>query len=78
MADDPKNTIKVELVHNWRRAWTWFSMQAMAAAGLLLTVWATIPEDLKAVLPPVWTKGIAIGLIVLGIAGRLVKQKDKP
>ena len=62
------------LVDGWRQAWRWFSMQAMAAAGLLLTVWATIPEDLKAVMPPAWTKGIAIALIVLGLAGRIVKQ----
>ena len=63
------------LVDDWRRAWTWLSVQTMAIASAALLAWAAFPDDLKAVLPPRIVQVAAGVLLVLGIAGRVVNQK---
>jgi len=64
----------MKLIHNWRRAWRMLSVQMMAAAAALQAAWETNPEAVKAVLPPSWVPYITVGLLVLGIAGRVVQQ----
>lgn len=64
----------MKLVDDWRKAWTWFSVQAMTVAGAIEAAWAAFPADLKAVLPDRWVHAVAAGLLVLGIVGRVVKQ----
>jgi hypothetical protein len=78
MADDPKNTIKVELVHNWRFAWRFFSMQAMAINTAFLATWAVLPDDIKSALPSWLVPVAAVFLLVVGMAGRIIKQPEKP
>jgi hypothetical protein len=63
-----------KLIEDWRQAWRWFSMQAMAAAGTVQLAWVSLPDDLRRSIPPAWVTGITVALLVAGIAGRLVKQ----
>lgn len=68
---------KMRLVKDWRKAWTWFSVQSMAVSTTLLGAWAAVPEDLKGGIPPRIVTGVAAGVLLLGIAGRLVQQGKK-
>lgn len=64
----------MKLIPEARRAWRMFSVQAQALALALLGTWQTIPDDLKAKLPPSLVYWVAMGLMVLGIVGRLIHQ----
>lgn len=66
----------MRLVRNARRAWTWFSMQAMVLAGALQGGWQALPADLKATIPDHVVTGLTIAILVAGIVGRLVDQDD--
>ena len=66
----------MRLVRNARRAWTWFSMQAMILAGALQGGWQALPADLKAAIPDHVVTGLTIAILVAGIVGRLVDQDD--
>ena len=68
---------KPNLVPNWKRAWRWFSVQAMVLSTALLSTWALLPADLKAKLPEDVGLYAAIATLVLGVAGRLVDQGPK-
>lgn len=76
---------KLELIegwHKWYRLWSirlglvgtaitaWF----LAAPDAALSVWAIMPEDVKAVFPPDFVKYFGVGLLVLGTFARMVKQ----
>lgn len=37
----------MKLVDDWKSAWRWFSMHALVLAGVIPTVWAELPPDLK-------------------------------
>ncbi len=63
------------LIEEWRGAWRWFSLQAMALTAALQAGWAALPDDLKSHVPERLVTAISIGLLLLGIAGRLVKQE---
>lgn len=66
----------MKLIEDWKDAWRWFSVQAMAAAGALQVVWIGMPDDLKASIGPQWVQGITFALLLLGVFGRLVKQGE--
>lgn len=68
---------KLKLVEDWRNAWKWFSVQAMGFSVVLLGAWEVLPGDLKATLPEDLVRLLAIGLLTMGIAGRVVDQKPK-
>jgi hypothetical protein len=63
------------LVREWRRAWRWFSVQAMALTLALQGAWAAMPDDLKAHIPAALVTATSVALLLLGIAGRLVRQR---
>lgn len=65
----------MKIIPQWRRAWRMFSVQAMAAAGVLQVAWETHPEAIKAVVPASWVPWITVCVLLFGIAGRLVAQK---
>jgi len=65
------------LVDEWKTAWRWFSVQSMAISVVLLGAWQALPDELRAALPRSLPHWLAIALLALGIAGRLVKQKGK-
>lgn len=68
----------MKLVDNAKQAWRWFSVQSMVLAGAIQGAWIFVPDDLRSTIPPQWLQGITIALMVMGVAGRLVKQKDTP
>jgi hypothetical protein len=65
------------LVAEWKTAWRWFSVQSMAASAVVLGAWDSVPDELRHALPRWLPHGVAIALLVLGVAGRLVKQKGQ-
>lgn len=67
----------MKLVDDWKAAWRWFSVQAMTLAGALQGTWVLLPEDLRTSVPQGWVCGLTVGLLVLGVAGRLVKQEAR-
>jgi hypothetical protein len=62
-------------VEDAKKAWRWFSVQAMALALAIQGAWEMVPDDMKAGIPPKLVTAVTVGLLLLGIAGRLVKQK---
>jgi hypothetical protein len=63
------------LVENWRGAWRWFSLQAMALVAAIQGGWAALPDDLKQRFPARAVTALTLALLLLGIGGRLVKQR---
>ena len=67
----------MRLVENWKQCWKWFSIHALLIAGVLPTVWATLPPDLKAYIPPSIMGLITAVVAVSGVVGRLTDQSKK-
>lgn len=65
---------KPTLVENAGSAWRWISVQAMALAGAVQAAWLSVPDSLRSSIPSEWVQYLTLGLVVLGIVGRLVKQ----
>ena len=68
----------MKFVDNAKSAWKWFSIQSMILAGAMQGAWVFVPDDLRASMPHGLVQGLTIGLLALGVAGRLVKQEPKP
>jgi hypothetical protein len=69
----------MRLIDNVRDAWRFFSMQAMAAALTLHGLWMTLPDDLRASVPPSLVQWITLVILALGMVGRTIKQTpDEP
>ena len=66
----------MKLIENAKNWYKMFSIQAQLAAGSILGSWSLIPEDLKQNLPQNVVIGVAVGLLVLGVIGRLIKQDN--
>lgn len=64
----------MKFVENAKQAWKWFSMQMMVLALAFQTAWEIAPADLKATLTPTQVYYVTIVLLVVGVAGRLIKQ----
>ena len=65
----------MKLIENWNKAHRMLSVQAMAVAAAIQGVWPSIPDDLKAHLPPTLVHWVSLVLLVCGIVGRLVDQE---
>ena len=64
----------MKLVPGARRAWRWFSMQAMVASAALQGAWLALPADMKATVPDRIVMIATIALLAMGVVGRLVDQ----
>lgn len=64
----------IKLIDEWRKAWKWFSVQAMGLAIAIQGAWAAVPDSLQSAVPHSIVTGVTMALLVLGIAGRLVDQ----
>ena len=64
----------MKLVKDAKRAWRWYSLQAMTIAAAIQGAWLALPPDmLKAV--PDWAVQAATGALLLsGVVGRLIDQ----
>jgi hypothetical protein len=67
----------MKLVPEARRAWRWFSVQAMTLAGSLQGAWLAVPDDLRTKVPGNMVHVLTVVLLVAGIVGRLVQQTPK-
>ena len=64
----------MKLIDNAGRAWRFFSVQAMAVAGAMQGAWIAVPDDLKGRVPADVVDALTVGILALGIVGRLVDQ----
>lgn len=67
----------MRLVPDWKQSIKWFSVQFPLVNTAFLGTWAMLPQKFQDALPVPVVIGIAIALIVIGVAGRLVDQKPK-
>lgn len=67
----------MEIVENWRFMWRWASVRFQAAAIAVQTTWASLSDDMRSNFPKHAVTALTIGLLVMGVGGRLVKQ-DSP
>lgn len=67
----------MRLVEEWKDAWRWFSVQAMAGAAVVQAAWVGLPDDLKAHLPAWLVTALSLGLLAAGLCGRLLHQEKK-
>ena len=65
----------MKLVDDAKECWKWVSMWCMTLAGTIQGAWMYIPEDMKASIPTGVIQGLTIVLLVVGMAGRVIKQK---
>ena len=67
----------MRLVEGWRKAWRWYSVQALSLLALLPVIWTELPADAKAFIPPSWQPWILAALAVAGMVGRLWPQEPR-
>lgn len=65
----------MNLIDNWRQAWRFLSVQAMALAIALQGVWINLPDDLRAHIPDKIALSVTAGILVLGLIGRVFQQR---
>ncbi len=69
---------KIKLVADWKSCYKWLSVNCMVLAAAFQGAWIYIPEDLRQAMPPGIVTAITVGLLFLGVVGRLINQtKDK-
>lgn len=66
---------KIQLVADWRSARKWLSVKCMALAGALQGAWMYVPDEMKTSVPPGLVGKVTLGLLVLGLLGRLLQQE---
>lgn len=64
----------MKLIPEAKRAWRMFSVQAQAIALAVLGAWQAMPQVMQDKVPPAVVFGVAMVLLVAGIAGRLIQQ----
>lgn len=62
------------LIPNWRKAWRMFSVNIPSVNAAVIATWASLPSRFQDAYPVRWLLVTVVVLLVLGIAGRLVKQ----
>lgn len=69
---------KPELVPDWKRAWRWLSVHALAITGALPGIWLSLPADWRAAVPAGWLAVATLVTAAVGVYGRLIDQTPKP
>jgi hypothetical protein len=79
--------MKPKLVDDWRRAWRWWSVRLnvlgttllawfLAAPDVAREIWAALPAELKAELPPRIAYLIPLIILFAANVARILKQGD--
>lgn len=77
--------MKLELIPTWQSFWRFWSIRFAVLGSMLLTfvtafpdaalqAWLMMPQDLKQFLPPHYLQIVSVGLFILSIVARLIKQ----
>lgn len=61
---------------DWRQASKFISIRAAAAQAAFLLAWAQLPDDLKSYIPHWLGTVVALALVLVGVLGVLVVQKE--
>lgn len=69
--------MKIKLVDDWKSCYKWLSVNCMILTGTIQTTWMTISDDMKQYVPHGLITGLTIGLLILGVIGRLIQQDKK-
>lgn len=64
----------MRLVKDARRAWRWFSVQALVVLGLVSVIWPVLPTETQALIPSAWHPWIMGAVAIGGVFGRVVDQ----
>lgn len=78
----------MKLVPEWRAAWRWWSVRLNLIGNMLLAallafpavahdVWANLPPDLKAMLPPQVVLWVPVLIFIAATFARLVQQGER-
>lgn len=62
------------MVKDWKKAYRWFSVQLATLLAVLPFVWASLPADMKTLVPDTWHPFIVSAVAVGVIVGRLRDQ----
>lgn len=71
-----KRPVDIEVREDWKKAYKFISIQAIAFAMAVQEVWPLIPADMKSHLPEGFVKWLTIGLLVVSVFGVMIKQKS--
>jgi hypothetical protein len=66
--------IEPHLVEDYKDAVKWLSVWAMATTAAMVGAWQAVPDSWKEVVPDKWKTAAVIVMMVLGVAGRVLKQ----
>lgn len=75
----------MKLIEEWRQWWKLWSIRFTTVGTILLayitavpdavfSAWVALPDEFKSFIPSDYLKWVTVGLLVLGIISRLVKQ----
>lgn len=67
----------MKLVDDVQDAWRWISMQLLFVILAFPAIWAELPPDVKAMVPPAWEPWIPSLLAAAAMIGRVVDQKRR-
>lgn len=64
----------MKLVSDWGSAWTWTSMHAFAAIGIIQAAWQIVPDAKRAGIPAWVPFAVTMIVVVIGVIGRVRDQ----
>lgn len=64
----------MQLIHNWKKAWKFFSVQLGLIGTAISGTYAVMFEQLKGTVDPILMAKITAGVFVAGIIGRIISQ----
>lgn len=65
----------MQLIPQWRQSLRLYSVRVLLAIAALPAAWATVPDEVKALIPLPWMPWILTALAVAGVIARLVDQR---
>lgn len=64
----------MRLIADARKAWRYYSTQALVLLAALPAAWVAMPQDVQDILPPEWRPWVLAVIAIGGLAGRFVDQ----
>ncbi|QDX29542.1 DUF7940 domain-containing protein [Dickeya poaceiphila] len=64
----------MKIIEDWKQAWRWFSVHALAISGAIPAMWVSLPDEFKTAIPAGAMSIITAVVAVAGIVGRVIQQ----